>query len=143
DVSQALEYLEAARETTPQADASALGNCLQLLGRAYLQAGQERECFNALAQAEDFAHAVEQQEEQSVKMYDVLTVYEEYARSYGRLGKTQKALDYLEKAGRIRPLTPVKQMLLNVAHAEILIYAGDVTSGEALAIQAARACREA
>lgn len=142
DVPQALEYLKAARETTPQADASALGNCLQLLGRACFQAGQERECFNALAQAEDFAHEVEQQSEPSVKMYNVLTVYEEYARCYGRVGKVQRALDYLEKAQQARPLTKVKEMLLNVARAEVLIYAGDVTSGESLAIQAARACRE-
>jgi transcriptional regulator with XRE-family HTH domain len=142
EVSQALDYLEAAGATTPQADASARGNCMQLLGRAYLQAGRERDFFNAMAEAEDLAFVLEQQAAPSVKMYDRVTVYEEYARSYGRLGMAQKALDYLEKAESAKPLTKVKEMLLTVARAEILIYAGDISTGEALAIQAARACKE-
>ena len=35
-LTQAITYLEAARDTTPQADTAAKGNGIQLLGRAYL-----------------------------------------------------------------------------------------------------------
>lgn len=142
DIPRAIEYLEAARDTTPEADTIARGNCIQLLARAYLQAHREKDFYNTMREAEELAYATRHETERSVKRYDLATVYEEYARGYSGLGKIQKALDYLNQAEKVKPPTRITEILLRVARAEVLIRGGDVSNGEPLAVQAARECRE-
>jgi hypothetical protein len=74
--------------------------------------------------------------------YHLAHVYEEYAKSYVALGKTQLALDYVDLAEKHSPQTKSVEMLLKVARAEALIYSGDIRNGEPLAIEAALYTRE-
>lgn len=132
DVSRALEYLESARGV-PQVDISARGNTMQLLARSYLRAGRLQEFDSALKTSEDLAHELTQTD----PLYHLAHVYEEYAKSYVALGKTQVALDYVDLAAKHSPRTASVEMLLKVARAEALIYSGDIRNGEPLAVEAA------
>lgn len=136
DMEGAITYLEAALNTTPQADIAAQGNAFQLLGRVYLRTGKVNEFEYALKEAEELAYEVNQTRS-SVRQYNLSFVYEEYAKSYGSLGKVQKALDYVDLAEKMRAPTKSSEMLMKVARAEILIRNGDIREGEPLAIEAA------
>ena len=138
EIDKAIEYLEAARDITPNADVSARGNALQLLGRAYLIARNRRGFQNALDEAEDLAYQINPETDSTRGQYNLAAVYEEYGKNYGILGEPQNALDYLEKAEATRPRTKFWETLLTITRAEVLIYNGDVASGKPLAIEAAR-----
>ncbi len=142
DLPLAIKYLEAARDTTPGADAIARGNALQLLGRSYLLMHREQDFLSAMRKAEELALATNQEQERSVKRYDLATVYEEYARSYSSLGRVQTSLDYLEQAEKVKVPNKINELLLRVARAETLIRGGDIRNGEPLAVQAALECRD-
>jgi len=143
DLSNAIKYLEAARDTTPQANNAARGNAIQLLGRAYVQVGNKSGFERAMAEAEDLTYQTTEEETASTVhgLYNLGTVYEDYNRSYTILGETQKALDYLEKTEKaFRPLTIHWQTLLATAKAATLVQAGDITAGVDVAIEAAHLC---
>ena len=142
DLPLAIEYLEAARDTTPGADAIARGNAMQLLGRSYLLTHREQDFLSAMREAEELALATNQEWERSVKRYELATVYEEYARSYSNLGRLQTSLDYLEQAEKVKISNKINDLLLRVARAETLIRGGDIRNGEPLAVQAAIESRE-
>src|SRR5713226_2675519 len=57
NLDKAISYLEAARDTTPQADKAALGNSIQLLARAYIRKGELANFEYAMKQTEALAHA--------------------------------------------------------------------------------------
>ncbi|MGH2480821.1 MAG: hypothetical protein ACRDHW_14305 [Ktedonobacteraceae bacterium] len=79
DIAHAIQCLEKARDTTPQADEAARGNALQLLARAYIQ-GQQSESFDTvIKEAEDLAYAIEQQNN-SVRQFNLGYVVIPYAR---------------------------------------------------------------
>ncbi len=59
---KAITYLEAARDTTPDADTAARGNGIQLLGRAYLRNGELGKFERAMAEAEELAATFEPEE---------------------------------------------------------------------------------
>lgn len=138
DVRKALTYLEAARDTTPMADASARGNALQLLGRTSLLSRNKRGFERAMAEAKELAYAVKPETDSTRGQYNLAAVYEEYAKNYGMLGQMQKALDYLELAEAERPQTQFWETLLMIARAEVFIYNGDVAIGKPLALEAAK-----
>jgi tetratricopeptide (TPR) repeat protein len=138
DVRKALTYLEAARDTTPMADASARGNALQLLGRTSLLSRNKRGFERAMAEAKELAYAVKPETDSTRGQYNLAAVYEEYAKNYGMLGQTQKALDYLGLAEAERPQTQFWETLLMIARAEVFIYNGDVVIGKPLALEAAK-----
>ncbi len=142
DITRAITYLEEARDTTPQADVASHGNTMQLLARSYIRANRERDFDYAIKESEDLAHAMQQEIGSARNQYQLAHVYEEYAKGYGILGKTQQGLDYITLAERQRPLTKTTEILLKVARAEILIYSGDISSGEPLAVDAAVYTRE-
>ena len=142
DIIRAIIYLEGARDTTPQADPASRGNTMQLLARSYLRANRERDFDYAIKESEDLAHMTEQKVSSVRNQYQLAHVYEEYAKSYGILGKTQQALDYVDLAEKEKPLTRTTEILLKVARAEVLIYSGDIRNGEPLAIEAAIYTRE-
>ena len=141
DIPHAILCFERARDTTPQADAAAHGNGLQLLARTYLQAMRLDSFDTTIKEAEEVAYAISQQNN-SVRQYNLSYVFEEYAKSYCKLGKTQVALDYLERAEKVRMPTKSSEILLKVARAEILVREGDVRSAIPLATDAAIYSRE-
>ncbi|MBV9230475.1 MAG: hypothetical protein JOZ18_14295, partial [Chloroflexi bacterium] len=64
-------------------------------------------------------------------------VYEEYGRGYGRAGKLEKSLHYLELAATHLPAHNLWDMLLKAARAEALIYSGAITEGMQFAVEVA------
>ena len=142
DISRAITFLEAARDTTPHADKAARGNMLQLLARSYLRAKRIEEFKSSLKQSEDLAHEISQQVRSTGNQYHLAHVYEEYAKGYDTLGRTQEALDYIDLAEKSQTLTKSVEILLKVARAEALIHSGDLRSGEPLAVEAAIYTRE-
>ncbi len=141
DLSKAIAYLEAARDTTSQANKAARGNGLQLLGRATFLTKDVRSFECAMAEAEELASTIDPAKNSIHGHYNLGIVYEEYAKSYAALGKTHKALEYIKRARTTLPKTPNNKVLLMIAHAEALIYGGQIDSGEPLAIEAARLSR--
>jgi transcriptional regulator with XRE-family HTH domain len=143
DIPHALTLLEAARETTPQADQAARGKMLQVLARIYLRAHRRDEFEVALKESEALAHATNHQTRgRSNYGFHLAHVYDEYAYGYGILGRTQEALDYVERAGKAHPLTKTWEMQLKLARAEILLRAGDISTGMPLAVEVAIYDRE-
>lgn len=139
NISQALSYLESA-QNIPQVGTAALGNNMQLLARSYLRANRIKEFDFALKRSEDLAQELIEIEPST--QYHLTHVYEEYAKSYVALGRTQEALDYVDLAEKYSPRTKSVEMLLKVARAEALVYSGDVRNGEPLAVEAAIYTRE-
>lgn len=96
---QAITYLEAARDTTPQADNAARGNGMQLLGHAYLRivlagnAERMKDFERAMAKAEELAYTFDPTTSSTQGHDGPGMVYEEYGRSYTDLGQTHKAME--------------------------------------------------
>lgn len=141
NITKAIEYLEAARDTTPHADTAARGNGIQLLGRAYFYkrdiAGFER----VMAKAEALSSTFDPATSSTMGHYSLGTVYEEYGRSYTTLGQIQKAMEYLNRAEAALPSTKFWQLLVMTARTMVLVKSGEIRSGVQLAIEAANECR--
>jgi transcriptional regulator with XRE-family HTH domain len=149
NITQAITYLEAARDTTPQADTAAKGNGLQLLGRAYLRivlaghAERMKDFERAMAKAEELAYTFDPTTSSTQGHYGPGMVYEEYGRSYTDLGQTHKAMEYLELAQRTLPSTKFWELLTMISKAIVLIKEGELQIGVQLAIDAASQSRAA
>jgi transcriptional regulator with XRE-family HTH domain len=141
NVQKGIQYLEAARDTTPQADPSARGNGIQLLGRAYLRAQRIEDFERAMDEAEELANCIQPEKSSTRGQYSVGTVYEEYARSYSYLGQPQRAMDYLDKAEQSLATTKHWEILIKTARAMTLIHSREIKSGLALAIESFQLCR--
>lgn len=139
---KAITYLEAARDTTPNADSAARGNGIQLLGRAYLRAQRLSDFEQAMQQAEELSYLVNPQSSSTRGQYSLGTVYEEYGRSYIHLGQTQQALDYLDLAEVHLSRTMHWRILIMTARAMALVRDGDFKSGVNLAVESAQLCRD-
>ncbi len=135
---KAISYLEAARDTTPNADAAAHGNGIQLLGRAYLRNGELGNFERAMAEAEELAATFDPEESSTQGHYNIGTVYEEYGRSYADLRQTQKALDYLDRAQITLPQTKFWELLVLTSRAEALVKGGEFREGIQIAVEAAK-----
>ena len=113
EIEKAITYLEAARDTTPGANAAAKGNGIQLLGRASLLKRDIKSFERAMAEAEELASTIDPAANSIHGHYNLGTVYEEYVKSYAALGQTQKALDYLKLTEQTLPHTSNNQALLD------------------------------
>jgi len=148
-LTQAITYLEAARDITPQADTAAKGNGIQLLGRAYLRvvlAGETermKDFERAMAKAEELAFTFDPATSSTRGHYGPGMVYEEYGRSYTDLGQPQKAMEYLELAQRTLPSTKFWELLEMISRAILFIKDGELQIGVQLAINAANQSRAA
>lgn len=142
NITDAIIYLEAARDTAPGADKSARGNALQLLGRTYLLAKDKAGFERAMGEAEELAYQIDPRTDSTRGQYNPAAVYEEYGKSYGILGQTQRALDFLERAEKARPKTSFWATLLDISKAEVLIYNGQVDEGLPLALRAAEVSQQ-
>jgi tetratricopeptide (TPR) repeat protein len=146
NVAQSIEYLEAARDTTPQADAAARGNGIQLLGRAYFKARRLGNFEHMMKEAEALAHEPEVNNLASSAQgqYSAGTVYEEWGRSLGLLGQMNDAMDYLDKAEEV--FSPVwtaqrRDLLMKSARAMVLVHGGEIRQGVETAVEAVNICR--
>jgi tetratricopeptide (TPR) repeat protein len=139
-VDKALVYLEAARDTT-EADVAALGNGIQLLGRAYLRVEDLDGFERAMAQSEEMTALFDPAKSSTKGHYSLGTVLEEYGRGYATLGKMNKALPYLERAEQEVPNTEFWQLLIITARAIALVKGGELRAGTELATLAAERCR--
>lgn len=142
DMQKAVEILELARDTTPNADLAARGNVMQLLARSYIRLQRVQDFDRAIKISEDIALETAAQPRSTGNQYHLAHVYEEYAKGYDLLGKPHEALDFVEKAQKAQTLTKSVEILLKVARAEILIHSGDIAEGEPLAVEAAIYTRE-
>ncbi|HKV59195.1 MAG TPA: helix-turn-helix transcriptional regulator [Ktedonobacteraceae bacterium] len=143
EVTKAITYLEAARDTTPHADIAARGNGIQLLGRAYLHRNDMADFEIAMAEAEKLASIINPATSSTHGHYNLGTVYEEYARSYTDLGQMQKALKYLDQAESNLPPTRFWELLITTSRAMALVKGGQIETGIELAVQAANQIRSA
>jgi len=140
NVIEAITYLEAARDTTPQADISAKGNSVQLLGRAYFKARRLGDFEKAIKESEDLALELEETTSgRATKgQYNAGTVYEEYGRSLGLLGQTKEGMDYLDRAEQEFKRTWVTQrrdLLLTSSRAMVLVHGGEIREGVNKAVE--------
>jgi transcriptional regulator with XRE-family HTH domain len=145
NVDEAIKYLEAARDTTPLADISARGNGIQLLGRAYFKARRLGDFEGAMKEAEELAHQLDLPENTSARgQYNLGTVLEEYGRSYGLLGHTDVAMDYLDKANEYFAQRSYqnRDLLLKTAKSMVLVRGGEMNEGVKLAIESIQLCRK-
>lgn len=149
NLTKAITYLEAARDTTPQADTAAKGNGMQLLGRAYLrlvlagEAEKMKDFERAMAKAEELSYTFDPTTSSTQGHYGPGMVYEEYGRSYTDLGQTHKAMEYLERAQNELPSTKFWELLAMISRAILLIKDGELRIGVQLAIDAASQSRAA
>lgn len=153
DIEKGITYLEAARDTTPFADLSARGNALQLLARAYFRAGRLAEFDRAMHEAEDIASQIashsgyvtlSSKASSTRGLFNDATVYEEWGKSLGVLGKRNDAMAYLDKAEDSfnKNWTPQrKDLLIKSARAMALIYSGEIEEGTKLSIECIDLCK--
>jgi transcriptional regulator with XRE-family HTH domain len=137
NITDAITYLEAAIDIAPKADKSARGNALQLLGRTYLLAKDKAGFERAMGEAEELVYQINPLTDSTRGQYNLAAVYEEYGKSYGILGQTQRALDFLDRAEKARPKTQFWATLLDISRAEVFVYNGQVDEGLPLAVRAA------
>lgn len=140
NIGKAIEYLEAARDTTPQADIASLGNGIQLLGRAYFRIKDMNNFEREMAKSEEMTYHFNPETSSTRGHYNLGTVYEEYGRSYANLGQMHKALEYLDKAQANLPQTKFWELLIDTARALALVRGGEIEAGTQLAIQAGEDC---
>jgi len=141
DLGKAIICLEAARDSTPLADAASRGNSIQLLGRAYLQIGNLHDFEHTMAEAEKIAATIEPDRASTHGQYSVGAVLEEYGRGYGSLGQMQRALDYVDRAEASLPPTIPWKICLTATRAMALVRGGEYRQGVQLAEVAADLCQ--
>ncbi len=145
-VEESIQYLEAARDTTPLADVSARGNGIQLLGRAYFKAGRLGDFEYAIKESETLAHDPHVYDilNSARQQYSLGTVYEEYGRSLGLLRQLKDALDYLDKAQMAfsQIASQNRDVLMKTARAMVLVHGGEIRQGIEIAVEAVDLCRK-
>jgi transcriptional regulator with XRE-family HTH domain len=137
-ITKAITYLEAARDTTPQADSAARGNGIQLLARAYLRKGDVSNFERAMADAEILVSTFDPTSSSTQGHYNLGTVYEEYGRGYTDLGQMHKALDYLDRAQDVLPPAKFWELMVITSRAEALVKGGEIREGVQVAMEAAK-----
>src|ERR1700682_3746624 len=120
NITKAIQYLEAARDTTPQADIASLGNGIQLLGRAYFRIKDINNFEREMAKSEEMTAHFDSATSSTRGHYNLGTVYEEYGRSYAHLGQMHKALEYLDQSQTNLPQTKFWELLVDTARALVL-----------------------
>lgn len=142
NLQNAIAHLQSAYTHTPQPDPAALGNCAQLLGRVYFLMDDLEQFGQLMLEAEHIARSIDPIDNSLYGQYCLGTVYIDYARSYSKLGQTQKALDYLDQAQRELPSTAHWKTLLTATRGIFLVKSGDLEQGMPDVLLAVRLCHE-
>src|SRR5689334_9295302 len=129
NLEKAAIFLEAARDTTPEADNAALGNGIQLLARIYIRKGDLDSFERAMKKAEELAQSFDAKTSSTRGHYNLGTVYEEYGRTYADLGRTFKAMEYLDLAEKNLPKTKFWELLIATSKATALIRGENIEAG--------------
>jgi transcriptional regulator with XRE-family HTH domain len=140
---KSITYLEAARDTTPLADNAAKGNGIQLLARVYFKRNELEKFDRAMKQAEELSYTFDAASSSTRGHYSPGTVYEDWGRGYADLGKTQEAMDYLEKAECHLPKTKFWELLMKTSRAIALVKGNNIREGIELAATVCNESREA
>lgn len=143
NLEKAITYLEAARDTTPNADKAAKGNGIQLLARVYFRKGELDNFERAMGKAEELSYEFDPTASSTQGHYNPGTVYEDYGRSYADLGQIHKAMAYLDRAEETLPKTKFWELLMMTSRAMALVKGNELQSGIQLAIEAAEQSRAA
>jgi transcriptional regulator with XRE-family HTH domain len=154
-IQQCMTYLEKARVDTPRAHVTAQSNNARLLARAYLYNKDFNVFEKQMQRAKELAQITDVMTVNPLTFHCLLQypqtdrspkrsgnvalgmVYEEYGRGYGRVGKLEKSLSYLDLAATHLPVNNLWDMTLKAARAEALIYSGAVTEGMQFAVEVA------
>lgn len=140
-IDRGIPFLEAALKTVPSDDIAAKGNALQLLGRAHLKAGNVAEFERAMKESEELAARLTGKEI-TRGQYGLISVYEEYGKSYALMGEMQKSLDYIQRAYD-RGVPDIHwSMVLKTARVIALIRGGELQEGTDLALECIEECRK-
>jgi len=140
-IDRGIPFLEAALKTAPPDDIAARGNALQLLGRAQLKAGNVAEFERAMKESEGLAAQLTGKEI-TRGQYGLISVYEEYGKSYALMGEMQKSLDYIQRAYDIGVPDTHWSMVLKTARVIALIRGGELQEGTDLALECIEECRK-
>lgn len=140
-IEKGIPFLQAAIETAPIGAAASRGNALQLLGRAYLKAGNLAEFEKAMKEAEELAGTLTGKEV-TRGQYGLISVYEEYGKSYALMGEMSKALTYLQKAYDLGVPDNHWEMVLKTARVIALVRGGELEAGTNLALECIEQCRK-
>lgn len=136
-----IPLLKEALDTVPATDIAARGNALQLLGRAHFKAGNIAAFEQTMKEAEDLA-GILAEKEITRGQYGVISVYEEYAKSYALSGDMQKALDYIQKAYGLGVPDTHWEMVLKTTRVIALIRGGEISAGTTLAVECVEECKK-
>ncbi len=139
NIKDAIMFLEAARDTTPDAEIVAKGNGIQLLGRAYFKAKKLSDFERAMKESENIALELEESSQGKITkgQYNAGTVYEEYGRSLGLLGQLNEGMDYLDRAEENFKKTwsiQRRDLLLTSSKALVLVHGGEIREGVNMAV---------
>jgi transcriptional regulator with XRE-family HTH domain len=137
---------EQERKNAALVDPQANGNTAQLLARVCLREG-DWQCFEReMATAEEMASRIassptshssisSSQSVHPANPFDLMSVYEEYARAYARRGEQSKSIEYIERAEQLADGNIRWGMVLKATRAEAFIYSGDLATGLPLALE--------
>lgn len=140
-IDKGIPLLKAALDVVPETDVATKGNALQLLGRAYFKAGNMAEFERAMKGSEDLS-ALLTGKEVTRGQYGLISVYEEYGKSYALLGKIQKSLDYLQKARNLGTPDTHWEMVLKTTEVIALVRGKELQAGIVLAVESIEQCKK-
>jgi transcriptional regulator with XRE-family HTH domain len=138
---KSMPLLQQGVELSPVNNPAARGNAIQLLARASLKVGNVKEFEEKMKEAEALAEIVSNKDI-TRGQYGLLSVYEEYAKSYALQGCGQKALDYIEKAYATGVHDTHWEMVLKTTKVIALVRGGEIAKGTELAIQCIEECKK-
>jgi tetratricopeptide (TPR) repeat protein len=136
-----IPLLKEALDTAPTTDIAARGNALQLLGRAHFKAGNIAEFEHAMKESEELAGLLTGKEI-TRGQYGLISVYEEYGKSYALIGEMQKSLGYIQKAYNLGVPDTHWEMVLKTAKVIALVRGGETQAGTTLALECIEQCRK-
>ncbi len=137
DVALAIGSLEKVRASYSLAGAQADGTIALLLGRVHLANGDINGFEDELARAVEIAQRSGIGANAVLTQFSLGSVYAEYARGYGRLGKLEQSQQYLHLAEAHLPMSNLWSLLFKATQAEALVYAGDIPMAMPLLIEVA------
>lgn len=140
-IDKGIPLLKAALDTAPETDIAARGNALQLLGRAHFKAGNIAEFERAMKESEELSARLTGKEV-TRGQYGLISVYEEYGKSYALLGQIQKSLDYLQKARNLGVPDTHWEMVLKTTEVIALVRGKELQAGIALAVESVEQCKK-